>query len=148
VTKRLVATLALALVLLGCTAPNRVPTRAQVPLLTDPNPQPTCFLAWGGGLLIAHPEYGTAVGSPDTLVGAMPIAWPYGYTARWAGSELEVLHPDGQVAATTGRRYHVTGGGVSRDSMPGWDSLPEDGAFLACSVTALEELGPEWQPDG
>jgi hypothetical protein len=38
----------------------------------------------------------------------MPVMWPSGYTARRAGSEVEVLDTQGKVIATTGRTYRIS----------------------------------------
>jgi len=55
------------------------------------------------GELTADPTYGT------TIQGTA-VYWPLGFTGRWAGSEIEVLDPDGKVIATTGRTYKLEGG--------------------------------------
>ncbi|MDT5050476.1 MAG: hypothetical protein QOG75_6380 [Mycobacterium sp.] len=63
------------------------------------------------GLLVVDPKYGTAItlNSPES---PMPVAWGVGFTGRYAGSEVEVLTPDGEVLAVTGKSYEFAGVGV------------------------------------
>jgi hypothetical protein len=118
------STLALALCLLGCTG--------EVKLLTGGHGG--CSI--GGtapmgivGELIADPRAGTAIrvvpNDRDwpTLAGStVPVMWPPGFTGRRLPSgEVEVIHPDGVVIATTGRRVALAtqfmGGGSSERYM-------------------------------
>jgi|SRR5262245_18666751 len=106
--RRLVGSAALALALLGCYAggaSTRVaaptPSPGAVPLLTGAL---SCYAGGEGGAtapLLAEPQYGTS------WLG-MPVMWPSGYTARRAGSEVEVLDTQGKVIATTGRTYRIS----------------------------------------
>jgi hypothetical protein len=42
--------------------------------------------------------------------GVAPVRWPEGYTARRTlGGEVEVLNKQGEVVATTGRKYSLAG---------------------------------------
>jgi len=95
--RRVLTALALALSLLGCAT-----TSDDVPLLTNE-------MERGGGCWLLHvvvdvfanTTFGTAVGS----AGGAPLTWPRGYTARRAGTEVEVLDRDGKVVLKTGGRY-------------------------------------------
>jgi hypothetical protein len=116
--------LALGVALAGCT-----PT-APVPLLTGDNPDGDlmsggCYTNSANGPLVTDPVYGTAIqddtGGPEPWPVAA-VMWPMGYTARHAGSEIEVVNREGLVVAKTGNRYHIEGGYVG-------GSTP---AFLAC----------------
>jgi len=92
------------------------PPGESVPLLTG---DVGCYAGGEGGptgLLVAEPRYGTS------FVGR-PVMWPRGYTARRAGSEVEVVGADGRVKATTGRTYHISVG-------PAPELVPnDDGSF-------------------
>jgi hypothetical protein len=56
--------------------------------------------------VVADPTFGAVNGRKDGL--GPQLTWPRGYTARWAGSEVEVLDPGGKVVLTTGRRYWLS----------------------------------------
>jgi hypothetical protein len=77
-----------------------------------------CYLMGPTGKLVTDPTYGTAfvMEEPaflDAKTGAAsvhspePVAWPPGYTANQAGSEVEVHDASGAVVATTGGRYEI-----------------------------------------
>jgi hypothetical protein len=129
VTKQLAAALALALCLVGCGGDP-------VQLLTgEPLGPNSCFAsATGTGLLVVDPTYGTAIidNGQHSLVGLgnepLTVAWRPGFTARRSGSEVEVLDPQGNVVATTGRSYTIDGG---LSSGPTWPD-PEGTVFWAC----------------
>jgi hypothetical protein len=96
-----IATLGLALLLAGCGAAREATKGELVPLLTG---DLGCYAGGEGGPtapLLAEPRYGTSVFGK-------PVMWPTGYTARRAGSEVEVLDTQGKVKATTGRTYHMS----------------------------------------
>jgi hypothetical protein len=104
--KRLVATIAVVLGLVGCG-----PSAGSLPLLTGDPLDGGCYLATASGRLVVDPTYGTAIiGSGGTVDGLTTVAWRPGYTARRSGSEAEVLDPQGRVVATTGRSYLIPGG--------------------------------------
>jgi hypothetical protein len=96
--RRVTATLALALCLLGCRSPSD-----QVPLITDE-------AAAGGGCIllyevvdvVADPTSGTVVKG-----GGWPLRWPKGYTAWRVGSEVEVVDRSGIAVLRTGGRYRI-----------------------------------------
>ena len=91
-------TVALALCLLGCVF------RQQVPLSTSATDSGGgCWLMHEVVDLIADPTSGT----PTIKGTGAPLKWPRGYTARRAGTEVEVLDRDGTVVLTTGGRYSV-----------------------------------------
>ena len=98
---RVVSSVALALSLLGCYAGGAsAPPGESVPLLTGAL---SCYAGGEGGPtapLVVDPKYGTSFNG-------QPVMWPSGYTARRAGSEVEVLNTHGKVIATTGRTYHI-----------------------------------------
>jgi hypothetical protein len=107
----------LALSLLGCYAAGAsAPPGQSVPLLTGAL---TCYAGGEGGPtapLVVDAKYGTSFDG-------QPVMWPKGYTARRAGSEVEVLNTDGKVIATTGRTYHI-----ARANAP--ELMPnDDGSF-------------------
>jgi hypothetical protein len=137
VTKQLATiVVALALCLAGC---GLMPHRDPVQLITAPPSHTGCFAADAAGLLVVDPTDGTAIvgdGHPNMLVGGdvpVTVAWPHGFTARRSGSEVEVLDPQGNVVATTGRSYHFLGGGVAAGGSSGivWPELTKS-VLLAC----------------
>jgi hypothetical protein len=121
---RRICGLALALLVIGCADPvsllNGVP-----PTIGDGG----CFTNSAGGPLIVDPKYGTAIVDGDTGGSATPVMWRPGYSGRRIGSEIEVLDPDGEVVATTGRSYRIAGGYVDQD-VPGGRSPIR--VFWAC----------------
>ena len=147
VKKRVAATLAVVLCLVGCGAFGD-----PVPLLAGPPGSPSlgCFTYAISGQLIADPKYGTvmidAAVYDETVIQVtgtrpttFPVAWRPGFVARRIGSEVEVIDPQGNVAATTGRSYLIPGGYVSAGGSSGldWPELPVR-VFWACdSVTPL-----------
>lgn len=72
-----------------------------------------------GGLLSADPVNGTSLRGK-------PVMWPIGYSARHAGSEVEVLNTVGTVVATTGRVYYF-----SQASVTGPNTVDTDTTYLA-----------------
>ncbi len=125
------AALALALCLGGCALWPSDP----VLLTGEPMGPNSCFAsATGTGLLVIDPKYGTAIidNGQQSAVGLgdepLTVAWRPGLTARWIGSEVEVLDPQGNVVAVTGRSYRIDGG---LSSGPTWPD-PEGTLFLAC----------------
>lgn len=137
-TKRVAATLALALCLIGC---GWLPSDGgPVQLLTGPPGfVPGCFTNSASGPLIVDPTYGTAIIDEimirvtGTRPPPIPIAWRPGFTARRIGSEVEVLDPQGNAVAITGKSYTLAGGYVSAGGSSGldWPGLPV-GVFWAC----------------
>ena len=141
VKKRVAAILAVAMLLIGCGT-----LREPVPLLAGPpGGFGGCFTNSASGPLIADPKYGTAmideimVRVTGTRPPAIPVAWRAGFTARRSGAEVEVMDPQGNVVAITGRSYLIPGGYVDAGGSSGlnWPDLPV-GVFWACgSVTPL-----------
>ena len=117
--KRLAASVALVLSLIGCG-----PLSGGLPsggLLTYDGP---CHLMNIRGRLEVDDTYVTAIVQPDgdrTIV-----AWPVGYTSRPNGSEVDVLNAQGRVVVTTGNDYSFIG------------SPLEEGVWAGCSVD------PDW----
>lgn len=106
VMKRLVATIAVVLGLVGC-GPSGGSLLTGDPLGGNID----CYLATGSGRLVFDPSYGTAIiGEGGTVDGVTIVAWRPGYRARPNGSEFDVLDPQGRVVATTGQRYLLHGG--------------------------------------
>jgi hypothetical protein len=102
--RRVFATLALALLPLGC-----APTGDPVPLLTGVDPA-ACYAGGEtgmGGLLLVDPEYGTSFNG-------RPVMWPVGFSGVRVGHEVVVLDGD-RVVATTGRKYYISIGPVVSD---------------------------------
>jgi hypothetical protein len=117
------AVLALAICLLGCAAPGGLasPTSAPSPVgitlktidmpedcpadgaLVDGACGTYCVLTYSVVDVAADPTFGTV----DKTSGS-PLAWPSGYTGRWAGPEVEVLDRAGKVVLTTGQRYRIS----------------------------------------
>jgi hypothetical protein len=113
--RRVSATLALALCLLGCQ--SEVLPWDRVQLVTGGDPGTGCGLMPRMGDLTADPAFGTTLGGGAAV-------WPSGYTGRRVGSEVEVLDRSGKVVATTGQRYqfyfvYVAGKGGAGDPAHG-----------------------------
>jgi hypothetical protein len=105
---RVVATLALALCLLGCGIGEQVPLFTVETVVADGG----CVLLYQVVDVIADPMSGT----PAIKGGGEPLRWPRGYTARRAGLEVEVLDPAGTVVLTTGGRYWM----CPKEYLPEW----------------------------
>ena len=138
--RRGAATLALALLVLGCG-----PSDAEVQILTAPQDHTGCFAADAAGLLVVDPTYGTAIigdGHENMLVGGdvpVIVAWPAGFSARRSGSEVEVLDAPGNVVVgVTGRSYHFLGGYVAAGVVFGivWPELKKS-VLLSCGPPDL-----------
>jgi len=99
VMRRIAATLALSLCLLGC----GLTKGERVPLITSESDA-------GGGCWLLH-EVVDVVADPTsgtpTIKGGASLKWPKGYTARRSGTEVEVLDAAGSVVLTTGGRYEL-----------------------------------------
>jgi len=95
--RRVIATLALALLVLGCSAPKGDP----VELLTASS---GCYLGGEHAVedeLLADPEYGTRFHG-------RPVTWPLGFTGvRLVGGQVVVLNKGGYVVAKTGNKYGI-----------------------------------------
>ena len=136
-TKRIAAAIALALCLVGCG--SLVRNGEAVQLVTGPPDHNGCFAADVAGLLVVDPTYGTAIvgnNLPSMVqLSDVPVtvAWRAGFTARRSGSEVEVLDPQGNVVATTGRSHRFSGGYVQAGGSSGlqWPELRTD-VIWAC----------------
>ena len=103
-------------------------------------------------MLVVDPTYGTAIiaaKNVNSMVGLpevpLTVAWPAGFTARRSGSEVEVLDPQGNAVALTGRNYQLEGGLVLPGGSSGlhWPELRTN-VFWACgSVEPLPEASPQ-----
>jgi hypothetical protein len=92
----------------------------------DPTSQEGCYLMGVAGDLVTDPTAGTAV-IWDMSGRREVVTWPNGWTARSAGSEVEVLNRKGQVAYRTGTRVDLMGGFSNVDN-----------SFVVCGM----ELAP------
>jgi hypothetical protein len=128
--KRVAATLALALTIAIAVL---VLYLGPVSILTGNG---GCFLNAIDGPLVVDPKYGTAMAFGDHMV---VIAWGSGYTARRDGSEVSVLDPDGNVVATTGKKYRIEGGFQSSYQFN--PPLPVD-VFFACGSGITSRARP------
>lgn len=145
--RRVVTTLALTLILSGCSMSAGVP----VGLLTGIE---SCYA--GGqspsyqGVLVPDPEYGTRI------EGKGPVMWTKGYTGRrliFSGA-VEVLDRDGNIVATTGKAYAIAPapgpggeagqlmeqtGAIGAPDCYSWD-------FVDCSPTTSDPDAEQWCP--
>jgi hypothetical protein len=129
--------------LVGCS--SGAPSGGAGQLLTGAVFSGGCFTNSASGPLVADPKYGTAIIDEvmtrvtGTQASPVPVAWRPGFSARQAGSEVEVVAPDGHVVATTGKRYRIDGGYVGPyvGGSSGWAGLAV-AFFWACDrVTPL-----------
>jgi hypothetical protein len=107
--RRIPASLVVAISLLGCGSPA---LGEPVELLTGVTPITGiggCYTNHAGGMLLADATYGTRF-VYGTVSEGVPVLWPPGFTGRRAGNEVAVLDTQGNVVATTGRRYEIEGG--------------------------------------
>jgi hypothetical protein len=128
--RRALTVVALAMCLVGCGEVAPLPWTPEAFELThskepaDGRSGPCSLGWWTGGRLVADGERGTSIlveGGDFANVGAkLQVQWWPKYTGRRAGSEVEVLDPDGNVVATTGRRYRILA------------AFPMDAGFVAC----------------
>jgi hypothetical protein len=128
-----VTILVLALGLVGCSS---LPSADSFELAHSKEPADVrdgmCSLGWWtAGMLVVDPRGGTAIivegGDFGEAGETMPAQWWPKYTGRRVGNEAEVLDPDGNVVATTGRRYRIE------------SAFPMDAGFVVCGhdVTPL-----------
>ncbi len=122
-----VAAAILACTVAACvTAGPGTPVRARgdVGILVAPSPQVRdgqvtvgCAAALIEGELVEDLDTGVAIldgGSPR------PVVWPTGYSARRAGSEVQVLDASGGVVATTGEVVSMGGGAIDGGGVRWW----------------------------
>ena len=74
-----------------------------------------CSLGWWtAGRLVIGTQGGTSIvveaGDFATPGAELKVLWWPKYTGRRVGNEVEVLDPDGNVVAATGRRYRIDAG--------------------------------------
>jgi len=100
--------LALSLLLSGCATASDESVR----LVTHDYLPGACYTNSAEGPLIFDPTYGTAIRDLDSGGTTVPVTWRPGFTARRVGAEVEVLDPDGNAVALTGRSYRIAGGYV------------------------------------
>lgn len=139
---RVIGAVALALSLLGCGAGGPgASLSGPIPLLTVETQTSfgSCVLDLSYVAdVIAEPTSG----APTDAETGEALAWPRGFTARRAGSEVEVLDPSGNVVLTTGRRYRLCppedstaqGRGLAARSPRGGWVIGEAHACLSCEV--------------
>ena len=105
------------LVVLGVTGCDRLSVVAgdSVPIVTalpvEDDGLVGCYTIPSPGRLFADPVFGTRLEMEPAQVPTVasgPVAWPAGFTARRAGSEIEVHGPSGELVAVTGRRYAIS----------------------------------------
>jgi hypothetical protein len=103
-----VATLALAMCLVGCDTATRMGEPVQLLTGGQPFDRATCETYFAVNWMIVDPRYGTAV-IDSNLNMAIPVMWRPGFTGRRSGSDVVVLDPSGTVVAQTGRGYRIQG---------------------------------------
>jgi hypothetical protein len=113
--------LAVVAVLAGC-QPS-APLLMGVPPVGGSDPE-GCFLGSMVGNLAVGPDDGIVSVNDQGAVQARLI-WHPGFSARWVGTQIEVLDQRRTVVAVTGRRYVLPGEGA-------------DGVFWVCA--SPEEL--------
>lgn len=89
-----------------------------VTLLTAEAGLAGCYTSGVGGDLVADETYGTAIREAlktESMVVSLPVKWPYGYTGRRSGWEIEVLNASGDVVARTGTQLYIPGGSEGED---------------------------------
>jgi hypothetical protein len=127
---RVVTSLALSLGLLGCA--SAAPLGESVVLLTvETQTGPGCVLdPFYVSDVIADPTSG----APTDAATGEQFAWPKGFTARRAGSEVAVLDPAGAVVLATGRRYWMCPATDPRESGGAGAARSRDGGWVIGSV--------------
>jgi hypothetical protein len=136
VMKRIAATLAIGVLVVGCgLLPEQVQPE-QVPLLTGDPEHGGCYSLEIESPLSVDPTYGTGSGPHIVQQGdwVQVVAWRPGFTGRRVGSEVEVLDPQGNVVATTGHTYRLQGGYPPHPSS--WPGFPYN-IFWACGDVHL-----------
>jgi hypothetical protein len=133
--RRLIAVLAIVLGLVGC---GTVMPASPEPFELAHSHEPAdgrsgpCSLGWwtGGRLVVDEQRGGTSIvvegGDFSTPGDALPIAWWPKFTGRRVGGEVEILDPDQNVVATTGRRYRILA------------AFPFDAGFVVCGNCRAE----------
>jgi hypothetical protein len=91
----------------------------------DPTSQEGCYTMGVAGNLVTDPAAGTAI-IWDMSGHREVVTWPNGWTARSAGSEVEVLNRKGQVAYRTGTRVDLMGGFSNVDN-----------SFVVCNLELI-----------
>ena len=90
-----------------------------------------CPAALASGRLIAHPDYGVALGHESG--GVTAIRWPHGFSARREMGRVELLDQAGAVVAREGAKMGVGGGGGG------------EGYFGACGELSVAPAPPSFR---
>jgi hypothetical protein len=110
--------IALAL-LAGCASPAALPDGADVVrLLTADQGGVGCPANVVEAELVADDNAGSAILDAGVR---KPVRWPFGYTGRRRGTEVEILDRTGTVVARTGTRIRLGGGEVGAGT---WFACP------------------------
>lgn len=140
--QRVVRSVALAMTLLGCSsAASSAPPGGPVPLLTVETQTSfgSCVLdLYYVGDVIADPTSG----NPTDAATGESFAWPKGFTARRAGSEVEVLDRAGNVVLRTGQRYRMCPAPDDTNGGSGYAARSSGGAWVIGEVKQCQEC--EW----
>lgn len=140
---------AFALSLLGCGAGGAgASPGVPVPLLTVETQTSfgSCVLdLFHVADVIADPT----TGAPTNAATGESLAWPKGFTAKRAGSEVEVFDPAGNVVLMTGRRYRMcpapddtnVGSGLAARSPRGGWVIGKVDPCLSCQLGGYGDPG-------
>jgi hypothetical protein len=127
--------------LLGCSsAASSAAPGGPVPLLTVETQTlfGSCVLdLYYVGDVIADPTSG----APTDAATGESFAWPKGFTARRAGSEVEVLDRAGNVVLMTGQRYRMCPAPDDTQVGSGLAARSSGGAWVIGEVKQCQECG-------
>jgi hypothetical protein len=107
-----------AFIALACAA-EPASTPMPIPILTASRPSAACEDALLIGFLVPDAETGLAVQSANGDVTA--VVWPFGYSARYANDQVQLLNEAGTVVAVQGDKMEI-GGGFGNNS---WSACGE-----------------------
>jgi hypothetical protein len=140
-SRRLPALLLVAISLAACSsggasrsataAPTETPDPAAFAIRTASAPPQACMEALVAGRLVQHPASGLGIG----LVGspALPVEWPFGWSARVEAGRVVLLDDTGSIAAREGDQIEMGGG---QGSLPGLNAI-----WFTCGPVTVTKAG-------
>jgi hypothetical protein len=140
--RRLPALLIVAMAVVACStagapspsptvAPSPTPDAAAFAIRTAAAPPQACMEALISGKLIQHPASGLGIG----LIGspALPVEWPFNWSARVEAGRVVLLDETGKIAAREGDEVQMGGG---QGALPGLNAI-----WFTCGPVTVTKAG-------
>jgi len=138
----LLAFLVIAAVAAGCSgaagpspsptvAPSPTPNAAAFAIRTAAAPPQACMDALISGRLVQHPASGLGIGIAGSP--ALPVEWPFNWSARVEAGRVVLLDDTGKIAAREGDEVQMGGG---QGALPGLNAI-----WFTCGPVTVTKAG-------